>query len=146
MCAVYWVIANIPAKNRSTLNSIQLARLYNTFTVKECGYAKVLQSLIYDLKSLEQNGVYPEQLGESVKGTVLYVSADNLDAHSLAGFLESFTVDKFCRFYLASSSDTQQQEVHSGFYELRDKDSHERQVQEVREDPRLSRTYDMSFH
>lgn len=25
MCAVYWVIANIPAKYRSTLNSIQLA-------------------------------------------------------------------------------------------------------------------------
>lgn len=106
MCAVYWVIANISSKYRSTLNSIQLALLCNTSTVKECGYAKVLQSLIYDLKLLEQNGVYLEQLGASVKGTVLYVAADNLGAHSLAGFLESFTVDKFCRFCSASSSDS----------------------------------------
>ena len=141
MCAVYWVIANIPSKYRSTLNSIQLALLCNTSTVKECGYARVLEPLICDLKSLEQNGVYLEQLGACVKGTVLYVAADNLGAHSLAGFFESFTVDKFCRFCLASSSDAQQQEVTSGFFQLRDKDSHDRQVQEVKEEPRLSRTY-----
>ncbi|XP_047186147.1 uncharacterized protein LOC118292452 [Scophthalmus maximus] len=142
MCAIYWVIANIPAKYRSTLNSIQLALLCNTSTVKECGYAKVLQPLIYDLKSLEQNDVYLEQLGESVKGTVLYDAADNLGAHSLAGFLESFTVDKFCRFCSASSIDTQHQDgVCSGFFKLRDKDSHDKQVQEVREDQALSQTY-----
>lgn len=141
MCAVYWVIANIPAKYRSTLNSIQLALLCNTSTVKECGYAKVLQPLIYDLKILEQNGVYIESLGASVKGTILYVAADNLGAHSLAGFLESFKVDKFCRFCLASNRDAQQQEVRSGFFQLRDKDSHDRQVQEVRGDTTLTQTY-----
>lgn len=70
MCAVYWVIANIPAKYQSTLSSIQLALLCKTSTVKECGYAKVFQPLIYDLQLLEQNGVYLEQLGASVKGTV----------------------------------------------------------------------------
>lgn len=141
MCAVYWVIANIPSKYRSTLNSIQLALLCNTSTVKECGYAKVLQPLIYDLKILEQNGVYIESLGASVKGTILYVAADNLGAHPLAGFLESFRSDKFCRFCLASTGDTQQQEVHSGFFQLRDKDSHDRQVQEVREDTTLTQAY-----
>ncbi|XP_049329573.1 uncharacterized protein LOC125801118 isoform X1 [Astyanax mexicanus] len=111
MCAVYWVIANMPAKYRSTLSSIQLALLCNTSTVKQCGYAKVLQPLIYDLKLLEQDGIYLEQLGASVKGTVLYVAADNLGAHSLAGFLESFTTDKFCRFCLASRRDIQQLEM-----------------------------------
>ncbi|XP_053540036.1 cilium assembly protein DZIP1 [Ictalurus punctatus] len=45
-------------------------------------------------------------------------------------FLESFSVEKFCRFCLASSGDVQQQEVCSGFFQLRDKDSHDRQVQE----------------
>ncbi|RXN31607.1 sterile alpha motif domain-containing 3-like protein [Labeo rohita] len=141
MCAVYWVIANIPAKYRSTLNSIQLALLCNTSTVKKCGYAKVLQPLIYDLKMLEQNGVYLEKLGKTVRGTVLFVAADNLGAHSLAGFLESFSVERFCRFCMAGSGDAQQQEVCSGFYQLRDKDSHDRQVQEVRNNPELSRTY-----
>lgn len=33
ICAVYWVIANIAAKYRSTLNSIQLALLCNTSTI-----------------------------------------------------------------------------------------------------------------
>lgn len=92
MCAVYWVIANIPAKYRSTLNSIQLALLCNTSTIKQCGYEKVLQPLIHDLVSLEQHGVYVEQLGTSVKGTVFCVAADNLAAHSIAGFHASFTI------------------------------------------------------
>ena len=135
------VIANIPAKYRSTLNSIQLALLCNTSTVKECGYAKVLQPLIYDLQFVEQNGIFLEQLVASVKGTVLYVAADNLGAHSLAGFLESFSVEKFCRFCSASRSDTQQHDVCSGFFHMRDKESHDRQVQEVRGDPRLGRSY-----
>ncbi|KAL6476596.1 hypothetical protein MHYP_G00150950 [Metynnis hypsauchen] len=58
-----------------------------------------------------------------------------------ARFLESFTVDKFCRFCLASKSDIQQHEICSGFLKLRDRDSHEQQVQEVRKDPELSKTY-----
>lgn len=141
MCAVYWLIANIPAKYRSTLNSIQLALLCNTSIVKECGYEKVLQPLIYDVMMLEQNGVYVEQLGDCVKGTVLYIAADNLGAHSLAGFLEGFTANKFCRFCMASSSDLQQQEVWSDSFQIRDKVSHDRQVQEVRENPVLSQMY-----
>ncbi len=141
MCAVYWVIANMPTKYRASLNTIQLALLCNTTTVKECGYAKVLDPLIRDLMSLEKHDVYIEALGASVKGTVSYVAADNLGAHALAGFFESFSVDKFCRVCMASRNDTQEQEVHSGAFELRDKDRHDRQVQEVMEDPELSRTY-----
>lgn len=49
--------------------------------------------------------------------------------------------DKFCRFCLASSRDAQQQEVCSGFFQLRNKDSHDRQVQVVREDTALTQTY-----
>ena len=42
MCMMYWLIANIPAKYRSSLNSLQLDLLCNTSTIKECGYEKVL--------------------------------------------------------------------------------------------------------
>ena len=135
MCAVYWTIANIPAKYRSTLHSIQLALLCNTTTIKECGYEKALYPLISDLVSLEQNGVYIEHLGRSVKGTVLFVSADNLGAHSLAGFYESFSVDKFCRFCMASRSEAQEKEVCSGAFQLRDRDTHNTQVQETLRNP-----------
>lgn len=40
ICAVYRVIANIPAKYRSTLNSIQLALLCKTSTVKKMWLCK----------------------------------------------------------------------------------------------------------
>lgn len=136
MYAVYWVIANIPAKYRSPLNSIQLALLCNTQTVKKCGYDKVMQPLIHDLVSLEKQGVYIEQLGTSVKGTVFCVAADNLAAHSLAGFQESFTVNKFCRVCMASRADIQQN-VGSGLFHLRDKNSHDRHLQDVMKDSSL---------
>lgn len=116
MCALYWVIVNLHGKYRSTLNSIKLALLCNTETVKECGYKRVLYPLLCDLATLEQHGVYIEHLGRSVKGMVLYVSADNSSAHFLAGFYESFTVD--CRFCMASRTDVQHQEVGSGAFQL----------------------------
>lgn len=39
---------------------------------------------------------------------MLYVAADNSAAHSLAGFLESFVVDRFC---MALRNDIQEKEV-----------------------------------
>ncbi len=98
ICAIYWVLANIPVKHRSMLRSIQLGLLCNAGTVKEYGYEKVMQPLVKDLVHLEQTGLFIDQLGATVKGTVLYVSADNLGAHSMAGFLEGFTAARFCRF------------------------------------------------
>ena len=141
MCAVYWVIANVPSKYRSTLHSIQLAILCKTTHVKEYGYSKILHPLIQDLVSLEQQGLYVENLGACVKGTVLYVAADNLAAHSLAGFFESFTVYRFCRFCMATRSDIQDKDVSSATFEPRTKETHNRQVQEVHQDPTLAREY-----
>lgn len=141
MCAVYWVIANIPPKFRSGLNMINLAMLCNTTTVKQCGYAKVLEPLLHDLKTLEENGVFLERLGASVKGTVLYVCADNLGAHSLAGFQESFIVDRFCRFCLASKSQLSKIEVSSSLFESRTIDTHNTHVKEVEGNPDMTRTY-----
>lgn len=80
--------------------------LCKTTHIKEYGYSKVLEPLIRDLELLEREGMFVQSLGSNVKETVLYVSADNLGAHSLAGFQESFIVDKFCRFCLASRIDT----------------------------------------
>ncbi|RXN30823.1 sterile alpha motif domain-containing 3-like isoform X1 [Labeo rohita] len=80
---------------------------------------------------LEENGIYVEKLGACVKGTVLYVAADNLAAHSLAGFFESFAVDKFCRFCLAKRSDIQATEVSSGSFEPRTKENHNQHILEM---------------
>lgn len=141
ICAIYWVLANLPAKHTSSLHAIQLALLCKTNVVKEYDYSKVLHPLIQDLKTLEQQGVYVQQLGASVKGTVLHVLADNLGAHSLAGFQESFNVNLPCRFCMATREDIQVKEVRSGSFEHRTKENHDQQVQEVLQDSTLVRQY-----
>jgi len=92
--AVYWVVLNLPAKFRSGLHSIQLAVLGKSDDVRLFGYEKFLDPLMKDLKCLEQTGVFVPALSQYLKGTVFCVSADNLGAHSLAGFQESFNVEK----------------------------------------------------
>ncbi len=141
ICAIYWVLANIPVKHRSMLRSIQLGILCNAGTVKEYGYEKVMQPLVKDLVHLEQTGLFIDQLGATVKGTVLYVSADNLGAHSMAGFLEGFTAARFCRFCMGTRTEVQHTEVGSSNFETRTKDTHDRHVKEVKQDPSLSKLY-----
>lgn len=51
----------------------------------------MFEPLLKDLASLEEEGLYIPSLGIPVKGTVFCVVADNLGAHSLGGFVESFT-------------------------------------------------------
>ena len=70
--------------------------------VKKYGYDQVLQPHLQDLKTLEQDGIFVYLLGRCVKGTVQVVLADNLGAHSIAGFNESFTAGHICRFCTAT--------------------------------------------
>lgn len=141
LCAVYWTLANLDSKFRSALHTIQLGLLCKDSTIQKHGYQEVLRPLIQDLVTLEEHGVYVEQLAESVKGTVLCVSADNLGAHSLAGFQESFSADHFCRFCLCHRNDVQDREVASGEYQLRTRESHDRHVQEVLQDHTMAKHY-----
>lgn len=128
ICGVYWVLANLPLKYRSCLSSINLALLCNSGDLKTYGYSAVLEPLLRDLGHLENQGLYIERLGAHVQGTVAFVSADNLAAHSLAGFQESFRVDKCCRFCLARRQDIQTLQVKSGSFTLRTKLSHDTNV------------------
>ena len=85
----------------------------------------MLDPLLHDLSTLEQNGVFVPLLGQSVKGTVQAVVADNLGAHGIGGFVESFSGEYFCRFCLGKSLDMQSNEVRSGAFIRRSKDVHE---------------------
>lgn len=73
MFSVYWVLANLPYEHRSSLQAIQLALLCKASAVKQYGYEKILHPLLQDLKMLEKHGVFVEQLGECLKGTVLII-------------------------------------------------------------------------
>lgn len=58
--------------------------------------------LLKDISILEEEGVFIESLGQNLKGTVFCVSADNLAAHGLGGFTESFRSEYACRFCLTT--------------------------------------------
>lgn len=138
LCAVYWVLANLPPKYRSVIHIIQLALLAKATDLKKYGYAAVLALLLRDVHTLERDGVFIDSLGQNVKGTIFCVSADNLAAHGLDGFLESFRVVYFCRFCMATSEQCQETEVRVEEFVQRTKANHDLHVQNVLENDTLS--------
>lgn len=133
LCGVYWILNNLPPGSHSALSSIYLALLCKSTDVKVYGYEKILEPLLQDLIILEKHGVFIAGLGEFVKGTVQSVIADNLGAHGIAGFIESFSGVYFCRFCTGERSDIQDKAVQSGHFNFRTKDLHETHVQFARE-------------
>lgn len=127
--AVYWVLGNIPVQLRSTLTSIYLAILCKAEDTKQFGFQRVLEPLLTDIQSLEKDGLFVPALGKAIKGTVVSVVADNLGAHSLAGFVESFAGSYICRFCVGERSKFQSNEVRSGSFHQRTKDQHTLHVQ-----------------
>ena len=86
------MLANVPPQLRFLLTAIYLAILSNANDVKTFGYGKVLEPLLKDLVTLEQEGVF--SLGKNIKGNVHCVAADILGPHSvglLCGLLEGFS-------------------------------------------------------
>ena len=59
--------------------------------------------------------------------------ADNLGAHSIAGFVENFSGSYVCRFFTAEKADIQTQEVRSGVFPLRTKDIHADHLRTIEE-------------
>lgn len=133
LCGVYWVLGNLPPGSHSTLQSINLAVLCKSDDVKAYGFEKVLEPLLQDLKILEQHGVFISQLGQFVKGSVQCIIADNLGAHSVGGFVESFSGGSICRFCTGDKSEFQVKDVKSGAFQLRTRDIHDAHVQSAKE-------------
>ncbi len=136
--AVYWVILNWPSQFRANLHAIQLALLGKSADVREFGYDMFFEPLMKDVQTLEREGLYVDHFGENIKGTVVTVSADNLGAHGLAGFQESFRVEKFCRFCLASFQDIQTTDVSKGLFPLRSIKQHNQFIEELKATPTLT--------
>ena len=141
LCLFYWVLVNQPYHFRSNLQSIHTCILCQTSDVKYFGLNAVLDPLARDIHFLEEKGVYVDLLGTELHGTLAYISADNLGAHFIGGFYENFsTVQYFCRFctltlgeFLNSSDPSQLP------FELRDKQSYEQHVAQVKEKPDYSK-------
>lgn len=74
----------------------------------------MLGPLLNDLKKFEEDGLYVPCLGKIIKGTVFSVIADNLGAHSVGGFVESFSGSYMCGYCLVERSRIQELEVRTG--------------------------------
>lgn len=133
LCGVYWVLGSLPPGSHSKLSSIYLAVLSKSDDIKTYGYQKLLEPLLQDLSILEQHGVFISQIGQFVKGTVQCVIADNLGAHAIAGFVESFSGGSICRFCTGDKSEFQTKDVKSGAFQLRTRDIHDVHVQSAQE-------------
>jgi len=90
MLAFYRSLANIDTTFRSTVHIIQLAILCKSSDIRHFGYGPDLKPQIPDLVLLENDGIFIEKLGMCMKGTLAFVVADNLRAHSIGGFIEFF--------------------------------------------------------
>lgn len=139
VCSVYWVFADLPVKYRSALHIIQLAALCKVPDLQRCGYDRVLCPLLRDLRILE-DGVFIESLGQSIRGTVSCVVSDNLAAHSLAGFMQSFRAGYTGRFCNATRNQIQSFEVGDGEFSPRTQASHGSDVQHVTQEASQSQS------
>lgn len=131
LCAVYWLLANVPSMYRSSLHVIQLALLCKVPALQSCGYESVLSPLLKDLHTLEQDGIFIDAVGQCVKGTVMCVAANNLAAHGLAGFVQSFRGHYVCRFCCCTTEQIQSREVSEVEFSMRTRACHDLHVQNV---------------
>lgn len=127
---VYFVLGNIPLKDRSNLHNIHVAVLVRNRLLQKYGYEQILQPLIRDLCELQCNGISVDSDDQSClfKGSVITICADNLSAHSLAGFNTCFSQGRICRFCLCHHRDIGNKTEESECV-LRTPDTHRRHLQ-----------------
>ena len=141
LSAFYWTLVNLPSQYRAQLSAIRMAILARSADVKYFGLARMMEPLLRDLALLEKKGVYLESLGIHLRGTVAYVSADNLGAHAIGQFSESFSpnVSRICRFCMVTSADIQ--DIGKTEFDLRTEQMHSHHINMVSEGTADASTY-----
>lgn len=140
--AFYMLLGNLPPKYRSQLYTIQLVTLCMSSAIKIHGFHAVLEPLIYDLKLLETEGItILKDSGEyKFYGSVCCVISDNLGAHGIGGFLESFSCLRNCRFCFVTK-DNMQRMFECDDFNLRTPQMHSAQLRNLEQDSSLSSVY-----
>ena len=94
---IFFSLCEIPKHQRSKIDRIQLVAVFKEKLIKRFGIKKIYKKLIEDLKMLEAGVTvfYPVQ--RLVKCGVLLHPADNLEAHMVGGFSQSFSSKDICR-------------------------------------------------
>lgn len=129
MGAVYFCLRNLPSEYNSALNNIHLCLLFNSIDKDTYGLKKIFEPLLDDLRFLETKGIEVEIGGQKTNlfGTVCILTADNLACHSLGGFFESFSANRFCRYCMVNKQ-MAQQEFDDDRLELRNRENYQLHV------------------
>ena len=140
--AFYFCLGNIPPEFRSKLSCIQLAMLCPSTVLADCGMSQVLAPFIEEMKHLESVGLYVEKDGSvyNLKGSLSMVVADNLAAHGIGGFQESFNTERLCRYCMITKN-TMKDHFRDTDLVLRRKDSYNQQAELATQMPDVARVY-----
>ncbi|XP_058961485.1 uncharacterized protein [Pocillopora verrucosa] len=141
--AFYFNLGNLSPEYRSVINSIQLIALCRVPLIKKYGMNRILQPFMQDLHQLEADrGVtfWIDEQERTFSGSIGPYSSDNLGAHSLGGFQESFSGLRICRICMATREDTNTKFTEADF-QIRTRAIHDRHCRLVENDANLEATY-----
>lgn len=97
--AVYLSIGNYPDNIKSHVNSMYLVALCKE---KLFNHTKVFGRIVDDLKKIETNDIKLSS-NKIIKGSLVFVTGDNLGSHVLGGFAENFSrTQYFCKYCLVT--------------------------------------------
>lgn len=99
LSAFYFTIQNMPSQFRSKLDNIYLFCLCyaDDLKTKHSDINDIWQLISKDIGFLETHGIDTND-GKNVKGSIAYMSFDNLGANFALGFVSCFRAQFFCRF------------------------------------------------
>ena len=123
---IFFTLGNIRPLFRSLLRSVAVAK--SCTIIKVHGVDTLLKPFLDDLQVLHDTGIVMQFAGQEVwKGALLAFLADNLAAHELGGFKESFSfAHRFCRSCLATK-EYSQTPFNEKDFTVRDRVSHAQQ-------------------
>ena len=123
---LFFSIGNMKPSLRSSLKSIFLLSIAKSSTIKAHGIDSILEPFIKDIMVLSSEGVNLVFTGrdEVWKGTLVAFLADNLAAHEVGGFKESFSfARRFCRSCMTNLS-TAKSYFNEAEFDLRSPSNH----------------------
>ena len=95
---IFFSLCEVPKHLRSKIDRIQLVAVFKEKLIKRFGFKKIYQKLVKDLKILEAGVKVFYPVEKEVKCGVLIHPADNLEAHAVGGFSQSFSSNDVCRW------------------------------------------------
>ena len=95
---IFFSLCEIPKHLRSKIDRIQLVAVFKEKLIKKFGFEKIYKQLVKDLKVLELGVKVTHPVERIVKCGVLIHPADNLEAHCVGGYSQSFSSRDICRF------------------------------------------------